>query len=118
MFELVIERAGSFLWRWFGRGDSGYAVLARMGPDAPTTADLQRLAADAQAVVGRLSAPPVRLILLRTGAIPLPGDVYEWAVGRPAFLARGLARYRVTTEIVTEGPDGTYEFVPYVLGVP
>jgi hypothetical protein len=118
MFELLIERPGSALWRWFGRGDAGFAVLARLGPEAPTTSDLQRLAADAQAVTGRLSAPPVRLILLRTGAVPLPEDVYEWAVGRPAFLSRGFARYRVSTEIITEGADGTYDFVPYVLGVP
>ncbi|HKV90264.1 MAG TPA: hypothetical protein VJQ43_03600 [Thermoplasmata archaeon] len=118
MFELLIERPGSRLWRWLGWGDAGFAVLARMGPDAPTTADLTRLASDGQAVAARLQAAPVRLILLRMGTIPLPEDVYEWAVGRPAFLARGFSRYRVTTEIVTEGPDGTYEFVPYVLGVP
>jgi hypothetical protein len=117
-FELIIERAGGFLWRLLGWGDSGFAVLARVGPEAPTTADLARLAADAQSVASQLSAPPVRLILLRTGAVPLPEDVYEWAVGRPAFLSRGFARYRVSTEIVTEGPGGTYEFVPYVLGVP
>ncbi|MCI4327004.1 MAG: hypothetical protein L3K16_05145 [Thermoplasmata archaeon] len=117
-FELVIERPGGVLWRALGRGDPGFAVLARVGPDAPTTADLGRLAEDAQAVVGRLSAVPVRLILLRTGAIPLPEDVYEWAVGRPAFLSRGFSRYRVATEIISEGPDGTYDFVPYVLGVP
>jgi hypothetical protein len=117
-FELVVERPASALWRLSGRGDPGFAVLARVGPDAPTTADLARLAEDAQAVVGRLAAVPVRLILLRTGAIPLPEDVYEWAVGRPAFLSRGFSRYRVATEIITEGPDGTYDFVPYVLGVP
>jgi hypothetical protein len=117
-FELVIERPAGALWRYLGRGDAGFAVLARLGPEAPTTADLARLADDAQAVVGRLSAAPVRLILLRTGTVPLPEDVYEWAVGRPAFLARGFARYRVATEIITEGPDGTYDFVPYVLGVP
>jgi hypothetical protein len=117
-FELVVERPGSALWRLFGRGYPGFAVLARVGPEAPTTGDLARLAEDAQAVVGRLSAAPVRLILLRTGAIPLPEDVYEWAVGRPAFLSRGFARYRVATEIITELPDGTYDFVPYVLGVP
>ncbi|MCI4324390.1 MAG: hypothetical protein L3K00_00660 [Thermoplasmata archaeon] len=117
-FELLIEKPGGLLWRLAGRGDSGFAVLARLGPEAPTTADLAKLAADAQSIVSRLSAPPVRLILLRTGAVPIPEDVYEWAVGRPAFLSRGFARYRVTTEIVTEGPDGTYDFVPYVLGVP
>ena len=117
-FELLVERPAGALWRWFGVGDAGFAVLARLGPAAPTTADLQRLSQDAQAVVGQLSAAPVRLILLRTGAVPLPEDVYEWAVGRPAFLARGLSRYRVTTEIITEAPDGTYDFVPYVLGIP
>lgn len=117
-FDMVLERPGSLWWRWFGVGDAGFAILARFGPEAPRTSDLQRLVADAQAVAGRLDAPPVRLILLRTGAIPLPEDVYEWAVGRPAFLARGFSRYRVTTEIITEAPDGTYEFVPHVLGVP
>ena len=63
---------------------------------------------------GRLS----RVILLRSGSVPLPEDVYEYAVGHPVTVPWGFRRERVTLEIISENPGGTYDFVPHVLGVP
>ena len=117
-FDLAIVRPGSLWYRWIGRGDPGFAVLARLGPEAPARGDLGALEADALGVVPSLGAAPVRLILLRTKAVPLPEDVYEYAVGHPVYISRGLGRTRSTLEIITENADGTYDFVPQVLGVP
>ena len=117
-FDLVIERPGGSLFRTLGLGDHGFALLARVGPEAPTVADLQRFEHDVVAAGASLGALPVRAILLRTQPIPLPEDVYEYAVGHPAYVRRGWENYRVALEIITEQPDGTYDFVPHVLGVP
>ncbi|MCI4331447.1 MAG: hypothetical protein L3K19_06335 [Thermoplasmata archaeon] len=117
-FDLVIERPGGAIWKTLGMGDHGFAILARVGPEAPTVADLQRLEQDVSEVGHTLDALPVRAILLRTQPIPLPEDVYEYSVGHPAYVRRGGESYRVALEIVTEQPDGTYDFVPHVLGVP
>jgi hypothetical protein len=117
-FDLLIERPGGAAWKALGLGDHGFAVLARVAPDAPTVADLQRLEHDIAAVGSHLDALPVRAILLRTQPVPLPEDVYEYAVGHPAFLRRGGETHRVTLEIITEQADGTYDFVPHVMGIP
>jgi len=117
-FDLVVSVPGSAWYRTLGWGDPGFAILARTGPDAPVVADLERMAADAQAVSGLLGCAVVRLLLLRTQAIPLPEDVYEHAVGHPAVLRHRFHESRVPVEVATERPDGTYEFIPTVLGVP
>jgi hypothetical protein len=117
-FDLAIVRPGSLWYRLFGRGDRGFAIIARLGPDAPTRADLNALETDALAVAPELTAAPVRMILLRTKSVPLPEDVYEYAVGHPVYLRRGFGHSRSTLEVITENADGTYEFVPQVLGIP
>ena len=118
-FDLVIVRPGSGFWRSMGRGEGGFAILARHGPDAPTLEDLRHIEVDALAAArGNLEGRLARVILLRTSAAPLPEDVYEYAVGHPVFAPRGSGRDRVTLEIVSEKPNGTYDFVPHVLGVP
>lgn len=117
-FDLVLDVPGGLLFRTVGIGEPGFALLARNGPEAPTRADLEALAADAQAVAPSVGGAVVRLILLRTQPIPLPEEVYEYAVGHPVTIRRGLHETRVPVEIITESRDGSYEFVPYVLGVP
>ena len=118
-FDLLLVRPASGIWRAVGRGDAGFAVLARLGGESPTVDDLRRLEADAVAASrSGLGARLARVILLRVGGPPLPEVVYEYAVGHPVELARGGSPSRVTLEIITENPGGTYDFVPHVLGVP
>jgi hypothetical protein len=115
-FDLVLDVPGTGLGGRLGWGEPGFAIVARSGPDAPTVEDLRRLEGDALAVAGGLRGRLARLVLVRTQPIPLPEDVYEYAVGHPVLLPGG--RGRGTLEIITENPDGTYDFVPHVLGVP
>src|SRR5207245_4961250 len=97
-FDLVIERRGGSLFRTVGIGEPGFAILARQGPDAPTRSDLERLEHDVESVARRMDSLPVRAILLRTKPIPIPEEVYEFAVGHPVFLRRGFDSHRVTLE--------------------
>ena len=113
-FDLIVVAPGSSLYRWFGFGDPGFAVVARVGPDAPTMADLEQFARDLRQAGRKVPARIVRAILLRVHPVPLPEPVYDFAVGHPIPVGRD----RVTLEIVSEQPNGTYDLVPHVLGVP
>jgi hypothetical protein len=117
-FDLVLLRPGSTGYRLLGRGDPGFAVLARLEAGPTSLGMLQQLEADVQAVAARLPGAPARVILLRTSPDPLPQEVYDFALGHPVEFSRGLGRYRAAIEIITEHADGTYDLVPHVLGVP
>lgn len=117
-FDLVIERPGSWTARTFGSGDPGFAIVARLAPPNLALPDLQRFESDVVQAQGGFRGAPVRLILLRSQPAVLPEDAYEYAVGHPVVLGGRLARHRASLEVVTESPDGTYDFVPRVLGIP
>ena len=117
-FDLVLGAPAGTLSRRLGVGDAGFAVVARAGPEAPTVDDLRRLETDAIAASPALEGRLSRIILLRTSSVPIPEDVYEYAVGHPVTVPWGFSRERVTLEVVTENPNGTYDFVPHVIGVP
>jgi hypothetical protein len=117
-FDLVIERPGSWFARVLGTGDPGFAVVARLAPAPVALADLQRIEADVVESRSSFRGAPRRLILLRPQPSPLPEEAYEYAVGHPVVLGGRLARHRASLEVITENPDGTYDFVPRVLGVP
>lgn len=117
-FDLAIARPGGFRWSWTGGGSPGYVVLGRVGPETVQLDDLRKLENDLKSVLPRLPGQVGRVILLRPKGAPLSEEVYEYAVGHPVMLRKGLKKYRVNTEIITEGQDGTYDFVPVVVGVP
>ncbi|MCI4335744.1 MAG: hypothetical protein L3K17_00900 [Thermoplasmata archaeon] len=113
-FDLVILSPGSSLYRWFGWGDPGFAAVARLAPETLTPMDVARFASDLQSIARRLPARLVRAILLRPQPGPVSEAVYDLAVGHPVEVPGGP----VAIEIVTEQPNGTYDLVPHVLGVP
>ncbi len=117
-FDLAIARPAGFRWGLTGGGEPGFLLLARLGPENVGLQDLQQLEVDLQGISSRFPSQLVRLVLLRPKGTALAQEVYEYAVGHPAILHKGLRTYRVNTEIITENPDGTYEFVPLVVGVP
>jgi hypothetical protein len=117
-FDLVLMRAGSPLYRYVGLGEAGFAVLAQVGPDSPSLYDLQKFAAEVEAVARHLPGIPLRSILLRVHPAPLSEPVYEYAVGHPITVRHGWTQGRCTLEVISENPDGSYDFVPHVLGIP
>jgi hypothetical protein len=117
-FDLAIVAGGSGGYRALGWGRAGFSVLARLGPDAPTPADLEGFERDVAEVAPHLEGLPVRAILLRAHPQPLSDAAYDYAVGHPVRVRRGFTEGRCSLEIVSENPDGTYDFVPFVLGVP
>lgn len=113
-FDLAWVSPASAGHRWLRWGDPGFAVLARIGPDAPSLPEVDRFAEEVSAVAARLPAQVRRAILLRVHPEPMPDGVYDRAIGRRIPVKGGS----VPLEIVSENPDGTYDLVPHVLGVP
>ena len=117
-FDLILGDPSGRLARWIGSDEAGFSVVARVGSSAPTLAELRQLEADAILSAPSLEGRLARIILLRTQPIPLPEEVYDYAVGHPVQVPWGFGSHRATIEIITENPDGTYDFVPHVLAVP
>jgi len=118
-FDLVLAAPGSSLFRATGFGAPGFAVIARLA-SGPTVSipEMEALARDAPEASRRLGAAVVRIILLRPQPTPLAEEAYEYAVGHPATWRQSMTDYRVPVEIITESPDGTYDLIPHILGVP
>lgn len=116
--DLIIERPGGWASRVLGMGDPGFAIVARLAPSSLSLSDLQQFESDVVRAQAGFRGAPIRLILLRTQPAPLPEDAYEYAVGHPVVLGGRMARHRASLEVITEMPDGTYDSVPRVLGVP
>ncbi len=117
-FDLVISEPSGTLARWLRSEQAGFAVVARVGSASPTMAEVRQLETDAVLASKSLEGRLARIILLRTQPGPLAEEVYDYAVGHPVFVSWGFGRHRVTIEIITENPNGTYDFVPHVLAVP
>jgi hypothetical protein len=117
-FDLLLVHPGGASYRAIGIGSGGFAILGRIGPDDPTVADLQAFARDVTNVAPHLDGLAVRSILLRANPKPLSDAVYDFAVGHPIPVAHGFTQGRSSLEIISENPNGTYDSVPYVLGVP
>jgi hypothetical protein len=113
-FDLVLVAPGDWSQRVLGLGDAGFAIVARVTPETPTIPYLDSFSRELKSVARRLPGRLVRAILLRTRADPIPEPVYDFVVGHPVEIGHD----RVAIEIVTEQADGTYDFVPHVLGVP
>jgi hypothetical protein len=113
-FDVAIVAPASITYRWLRSGDPGFTVLARLAPDEPTVADLDRFAEDVAAASRKLPSQVRRAVLLRVHPVPISEPVHDFAVGHPIEVRGG----RVAIEIVSEQPDGTYDLVPHVLGVP
>jgi hypothetical protein len=113
-FDVAIVAPAGVAYRWFGLGDPGFVVLARVAPDNPTLEDLERFAADVGAAAKQLPARVARAILLRLHPEPMAEPIYEYAVGHPLAVPGGT----VAVEVISEQTDGTYDLVPHVIGVP
>ncbi|MCI4351725.1 MAG: hypothetical protein L3K15_09485 [Thermoplasmata archaeon] len=102
-------------YRWLRLGDPGFVIVARIGPDALTLAQLQHSGEEAQAAARQLRGRLARAIVLRQHPTPISDEVYEHAVRHPLPMPGGPA---VALEVITEREDGTYDLIPQVTGVP
>ena len=99
-FDLVVDQPSGVAFRIFGVGEGGFAVVARMGPDAPTLEDVRTAREiDVVSAASKMVTIPSRAILLRTQSIPLPRRrvrmpswVTPWSYGAASPLTGSRSR--------------------------
>ncbi len=100
----------------FGVGDRGTAVYVKAFDHAPTRADLESLRRAVQDVTGAVRLPPGRVIALwkSDGKAEIPDDTYGFLTSEVvSVVLRGP--HACSIELVTEMPDGTYDFIPLIM---
>jgi type IV secretory pathway TrbD component len=117
-FDLCAETPGSFLYRQFGWGDPGLLLLVRQLPAGLSPAAVNAFVEDVQAVAGVSSALPSRVVLLRPTSEPIPDELYARITRQPIPLAYRLTRMSVPLQVVSERPDGSYDFTPHLVDLP
>jgi hypothetical protein len=116
-FDAYLHTPPSALWKVFGIGVAGFAVYVKAFDHAPTREDLGALKRAVEDVSAATRIPPARVIALWSA--PEEGEVKEDAY---AFLTTEVVRmdhrgtaYACSLELITETPDGTYDFIPLVV---
>lgn len=101
----------------FGVGHLGSAVYVKAFERAPTRADLEALRRAVEDVTGSVRLPPGRVIALwkSDATSEVPEETYAFLTTQVVrVLLRGRA-HACSIELVTEMPDGTYDFIPLVM---
>lgn len=100
----------------FGVGDRGTAVYVKAFDHAPTRADLESLRRAVQDVTAAVRLPPGRVIALwkSDGTAEIPDETYTFLTSEVvSVVLRGP--HACSIELVTELPDGTYDFIPLIV---
>ncbi|MEE8199115.1 MAG: hypothetical protein V3R48_05315 [Thermoplasmata archaeon] len=116
-FDGFIHGAPSALWKPFGLGETGYAIFIKAFTEAPIAKDLQALKRAVEDVSQVLKVPPTRVIALWTPPgepDALSDEAYEILTNEVVTYRRAGTDYRCSLELITESPDGTYDFIPFV----
>ncbi|MFQ6013170.1 MAG: hypothetical protein ACE5LS_05960 [Thermoplasmata archaeon] len=116
-FDGFIHGQPSALWKPFGLGETGYAIFIKVFTEAPTAKDLRALKGAVEDVCQALKVPPTRVIALWTPPgepEALSDEAYDLLTHEVVTYRRAGTDYRCSLELITESPDGTYDFIPFV----
>ncbi len=106
----------STLWRPLGLGETGYAIFIKSFTEAPTVKDLEALRKAVEDVSQAEKVPPSRVIALwtRKEEESLSDEAYDFLTTQIVTFRHGGQEFNCSLELVTESPDGTYDFIPFV----
>lgn len=116
-FDGYIQSRPSNLARTLGVGPAGFAIFAKGFPATPTLADLHALKRAVEDVCLSTRIPPARILAVWSarGDESVAPEVYDFATKEAVRVAIRGATYACSVELVREGPDGTYDFIPFVV---
>ncbi len=115
-FDCYVQSSPSALWKLFGTGNAGYALYMKNFEDRPELKDLIALKKAVEDVSNESRIPPSRVIALwkLSKDESIDDDVYGFLTGEVIeFNPRGSA-FNCSMELITEKPDDTYDFIPFV----
>jgi hypothetical protein len=118
-FDGYLRIKPSTFWNWFGRGYPGYSLFIKKYDHAPRLLDMQSLKNAILDIMSMGSIPPSRVIAVWSAGEDdqLADDVYEFVTNDVITFSHRGSKFSTTMEIITESPDGTYDFIPYVSDV-
>ncbi len=116
-FDGVLRSPPSAVRRFTGLGHAGFAVFAKAFDHTPTLADAQSLKAAVTDVVLATRIPPARVLALwkGRGTETVTPDVYEFVTKDAIRVTIRGSTFVCSLELVREGEDGTYDFIPIVV---
>jgi len=101
----------------FGIGPRGAAVYVKAFGHAPARADLEALRRAVEDVSLALRMPPTRVIALwkSDGTHDVPEEAYTFLTTEVVSAFVRGRKASCSMELVTEMPDGTYDFIPLIV---
>jgi len=112
----LIRRSGPF-WDLLGRGYPGYQIMVRTFDRAPRPEELVSLKDAAEDISMDNRVPPSRVIALwnRRQDDDLSEEAYDVLLSQVARSSHRGKHFASSLELIIEGPDDTYEFIPYII---
>ncbi len=119
-FDAYASRRSGSLWRVLKLGYPGYAIYIKSFAEKPRLQDLTALKAAVEEITAFTKLPPRRVIALwtRKSEEALDDDAYDFLTGEAGVIRGGVSLMNCSLELISENPDGTYDFIPYVSDVP
>jgi hypothetical protein len=115
-FEAFVIKKPSIIYRILGLGRPGYSLYIKEFKRAPDERDIRDLVKELTDIYQKNRIYPNRVMMLfkaRSGYKGLDDDAYDWLVEDRIKIPGQLKRH-VNIQVVTELPEGTYEFVPFI----
>lgn len=116
-FDAVLRSERSRLARAFGIGSPGFAVYAKSFGRAPTADNLRSLKSAVEDVSASTQIPPARIFVLweALGNEAVSPETYEFLTRETARVRIRGTTYACSLQLVREGDDGTYDFIPVIM---
>lgn len=116
-FDAVLRSEPTSLARVFGLGATGFSVFAKSFEHAPTADDLKSLKTAVEDVSAVLRIPPARVLALwrAHGDEAVSPEAYDFLTRESARVTIRGTTYACSLQLVREGDDGTYDFIPVVM---
>ncbi len=114
--DAYVRGRPSALWRPLGLGETGYAIFIKAFTGVPTKKDLESLKRAVEDICQAEKVPPTRVIALWTPKEEeaLSDEAYDFLVTQVVTFRHSGQEFKCSLELVTESPDGTYDFIPFV----
>ena len=117
-FDAYLRSEPSALARTFGLGAPGFAVFVKAFESAPGLADLQAVKRAVEDLSLSTKIPPARVLAVWRPAAGarIPAEAYDFLIRETIHVKIRGAVYACSVELATESADGTYDFIPIVVG--
>ena len=117
-FDLVAYKKPGILYELFGYGEMGYTLIIKKFDNYPLLMETMNYEQAVMELCRNKGLLPSRIIILvEKPNNNLDDNVYEYIINNPVRIKKGLifkTEFVCTMQIITEGNDNNYDFIPYV----